>query len=48
MKKKAIISLKSFNDLDEQDVIEVVTPGEFPCKLKMVLKPFMKKQRYQE
>ena len=29
MKKKAVISLKSFNDLDEDDIIEVVTPGEF-------------------
>ncbi|MGG7142190.1 DUF1934 domain-containing protein [Clostridium nigeriense] len=29
MKKKAVISLRSFNDLDENDVIEVVTPGEF-------------------
>lgn len=29
MKKKAIISLRSFNDLDTDDVIEVVTPGEF-------------------
>jgi len=29
MKKKAIISLTSFNDLDADDVIEVVTPGEF-------------------
>lgn len=29
MKKKAIISLTSFNDLDVDDVIEVVTPGEF-------------------
>ncbi|MDU5109996.1 MAG: DUF1934 domain-containing protein [Clostridium sp.] len=29
MKKSAIISLKSYNDLDADDVIEVVTPGEF-------------------
>ena len=29
MKKKAVISLRSFNDLDKDDVIEVVTPGEF-------------------
>lgn len=29
MKKNAIISLKSYNDLDADDVIEVVTPGEF-------------------
>lgn len=29
MKKSAIISLKSYNDLDSDDVIEVVTPGEF-------------------
>ena len=29
MKKKAIISVRSFNDLDEKDVIEVITPGEF-------------------
>ena len=29
MKKKALISLRSFNDLDVEDVIEVVTPGEF-------------------
>ena len=29
MKKKALISLRSFNDLDKDDVIEVVTPGEF-------------------
>lgn len=29
MKKSAIISLKSYNDLDTDDVIEVVTPGEF-------------------
>ena len=29
MKKKAMISLKSFNDLDTEDVIEVITPGEF-------------------
>ena len=29
MKKKAIISLTSFNDLDMDEVIEVVTPGEF-------------------
>lgn len=29
MKKKAIISVKSFNDIDENDVIEVITPGEF-------------------
>lgn len=29
MRKKAVISLRSFNDLDVDDVIEVVTPGEF-------------------
>ena len=29
MKKKAVISLRSFNDLDTDDIIEVVTPGEF-------------------
>lgn len=29
MKKNAVISLKSFNELDIEDVIEVVTPGEF-------------------
>lgn len=29
MKKSAIISLKSYSDLDADDVIEVVTPGEF-------------------
>ena len=29
MKKNAVISLKSFNELDTEDVIEVVTPGEF-------------------
>ena len=29
MRKKAVISLRSFNDLDKDDVIEVVTPGEF-------------------
>lgn len=29
MRKKAVISLRSFNDLDTDDVIEVVTPGEF-------------------
>lgn len=29
MKKNAIISLKSYSDLDADDVIEVVTPGEF-------------------
>lgn len=29
MRKKAVISLRSFNDLDTEDVIEVVTPGEF-------------------
>lgn len=29
MKKRAIISLKSFNDIDKEDVIEVITPGEF-------------------
>lgn len=29
MNKKAIISLRSFNDLDSDDIIEVVTPGEF-------------------
>lgn len=29
MKKKAIISVRSFNDIDENDVIEVITPGEF-------------------
>lgn len=29
MKKKAVISLRSFNDLDTDDVIEVITPGEF-------------------
>ncbi|WP_294186465.1 DUF1934 domain-containing protein [uncultured Clostridium sp.] len=29
MNKKAVISLRSFNDLDSDDIIEVVTPGEF-------------------
>ncbi|WP_411169017.1 DUF1934 domain-containing protein [Clostridium sp. MB05] len=29
MNKNAVISLKSFNELDTEDVIEVVTPGEF-------------------
>lgn len=29
MKMKAVISLRSFNDLDTDDVIEVITPGEF-------------------
>ena len=29
MRTKAVISLRSFNDLDKDDVIEVVTPGEF-------------------
>ena len=29
MRKKAVISLRSFSDLDTDDVIEVVTPGEF-------------------
>ena len=29
MNKKADISLRSFNDLDSDDIIEVVTPGEF-------------------
>lgn len=28
MERNAIISVKSFNDLDEKDVIEVVTPGK--------------------
>ena len=29
MNKKAVISLRSLNDLDSDDIIEVVTPGEF-------------------
>lgn len=29
MEKKAIISIKSFSDLDNEDGIEVVTPGKF-------------------
>lgn len=29
MEKKAIISIKSFSDLDNDDGIEVVTPGKF-------------------
>ena len=29
MNKKAVISLRSFNYLDSDDIIEVVTPGEF-------------------
>lgn len=29
MSKKALVSIKSFTDLDKKDVIEVVTPGEF-------------------
>jgi len=29
MRKNAVISLRSFSDLDTEDVIEVVTPGEF-------------------
>ena len=29
MNKKAVISLRSFNDLDSDDIIEVVAPGEF-------------------
>ena len=29
MGKNAFISLKSFNELDTDEVIEVITPGEF-------------------
>lgn len=29
MEKRAVISVKSFSDLDPNDVIEVVTPGKF-------------------
>ncbi|ATD55946.1 DUF1934 domain-containing protein [Clostridium chauvoei] len=29
MEKNAVISVKSFTDLDKKDIIEVVTPGKF-------------------
>lgn len=29
MQKDAIISIKSFTELDKKDIIEVVTPGKF-------------------
>ena len=47
MKKKAVISLKSFNDLDEDDIIEVVTPGEFLIT-EDDLRQYMNKMSYKE
>ena len=41
MEKSAIISVKSFSDLDKDEVIEVVTPGKFHLRL------CMKSQKYQ-
>ena len=29
MEKSAVISIRSFSDLDKDEVIEVVTPGKF-------------------
>ena len=45
MEKRAIISVKSFSDIDPNEAIEVVTPGTFIIQ---DLRLYMKNQKYQE
>ena len=46
MEKSAIISVRSFSDLNKDEVIEVVTPGKFHLE-KVNLRLCMKSRKYQ-